>query len=103
MINLDELKADRAAGTQGPWETDSRDHDAPYQDIKMRSGRRDICNIWIDDAPVPDYNFEQRANARRIARLPDLEAAYIELASLVEFVADSNLAAHLAACENRSK
>lgn len=82
-MKIEDIKRDREAGTPGPWETDSRDHDAPYQDIKMRSGRRNICNIWIDDAPVPDYNFEQLANARRIARAPELEAAFLEAVELL--------------------
>lgn len=50
-----------------PWATDEHEHDAPYQEIEIRGadGRR-ICRIWMDDAPLPDYNSEQRANARHI-------------------------------------
>ena len=58
--------------TPGPWTTDEADHDEPYQDIRIQAGKRGICRVWIDDAPVHDYNAEQRANARLIAAAPDL-------------------------------
>jgi hypothetical protein len=52
--------------TPGPWTTDEADHDAPYQNIKIQASNRTICTVWIDDAPVRDFNTEQQANARRI-------------------------------------
>lgn len=60
--------------TEGPWETDEIDHDDFYQDILVRSSNthRTICRIWIDDAPVEDYNRTQWANAGLIASAPDL-------------------------------
>lgn len=62
-----------AKHTPGPWSTDEADHDAPYQDITICGGRhRRICSVWIDDAPVHDYNAEQKANARLIAAAPEL-------------------------------
>lgn len=61
--------------TSGPWTTDEAEHDCPYQDISIRAGRRTICRVWIDDAPVPDYNAEQDANAKLIAAAPDLLTA----------------------------
>jgi hypothetical protein len=61
--------------TPGPWSTDEKEHDEPYQDIRIRSCFRGICRVWIDDAPCHDYNAEQRANARLIAAAPELLAA----------------------------
>jgi hypothetical protein len=58
--------------TPGPWQTDQAEHDAPYQDIRIHAGKGSICRVWIDDAPVHDYNAEQRANARLIAAAPEL-------------------------------
>lgn len=55
-----------AKHTPGPWTTDEADHDAPYQNIKIQSSNRTICTVWIDDAPVRDFNAEQQANSRRI-------------------------------------
>ena len=55
--------------TKGPWETDCSDHEQPYLDIKIRAAKkfaRTICTVYIDDAPVRDYNDEQYANAARI-------------------------------------
>ena len=62
--------------TKGPWTTDVHDHDEPYQNIQIQAGcGRKICLIDIDDAPVHDYNAEQKSNARLIAAAPDLLAA----------------------------
>jgi hypothetical protein len=58
--------------TPGPWETDCKDHDCIYQDILVRAASRSICKLWIDDAPVHDYNAEQHANAQLIAAAPEL-------------------------------
>ena len=58
--------------TPGPWQTDQAEHDAPYQDIRIHAGKGSICSVWIDDAPLHDYNAEQRANARLIAAAPEL-------------------------------
>lgn len=58
--------------TPGPWATDLPEHEQPYQDIRIQAGARGICRLWIDDAPLHDYNAEQFANARLIAAAPDL-------------------------------
>ena len=59
--------------TPGPWDTDERDHDEPLQNIKIKAGRHHtVCTVWIDDAPVRDFNAQQWANARLIAAAPDL-------------------------------
>lgn len=58
--------------TPGPWTTDEREHNDPYQHVRIVGGGRAIAELWIDDAPVPEYNAEQYANARLIATAPDL-------------------------------
>lgn len=61
--------------TPGPWHTDDEDHGEPYQDIKIKAGEhRTICTVWIDNAPVRDFNAEQRANAQLIKTAPKLLA-----------------------------
>ncbi|MFW9595020.1 MAG: hypothetical protein ACMV1D_05935, partial [Macromonas sp.] len=71
-----------AKHTKGPWATDEADHDAPHQNIKVKAGKHHtVCTVWIDDAPVRDFNAEQQANAHLIAAAPDLMAvvvAYID-------------------------
>lgn len=53
--------------TPEPWFDDRATHDQPYQNIKILGDEnRGICWLWIDDAPVDDWNAEQRANAKRI-------------------------------------
>lgn len=74
MIDYDALRADRAAGTPGPW--------------RLSTLRGHACTMVADDgghvaAALDDYdcNFPvtTEANARRIARLPDLEDAVLAL------------------------
>lgn len=67
--------------TPGPWATDEADHDMPCENIKIKAGKyRTICTVWIDDAPVHDFNAEQRLNARLIAAAPDLLEALKKIA-----------------------
>lgn len=69
--------------TPGPWTTDKADHDAPYQDIKIKAGKHHtVCTVWIDDAPVHDFNSLQEANARLIAAAPDLLEALRKVVAL---------------------
>ena len=74
--------------TPGPWATDLPEHEMPYQDIRIKAGRRDIYLLWIDDAPVEDYNTEQLANARLIAAAPELLEAVRTLAGMAESFSD---------------
>ena len=73
MIDIDELKRDRAAGTQGPWVHNVMCEDVgdPYLDYVSGNGR-----VVAGETTETD--------ARRIARVPDLEAAYIALAARVK-------------------
>lgn len=58
----------------GPWVSNEKDHDEPYQDIKIKEGVETVCTIWIDDDPVHDYNAKQHMRARLIAAAPDMLA-----------------------------
>lgn len=66
-----------AKHTPGPWTTDEADHDAPYQNIKIQASNRTICTVWIDDAPVRDFNSAQQANARLVVAAPELLEALL--------------------------
>lgn len=75
-INLDELIADREAGTDGPWY---------YDNVQGRIFQRpDPLVRYI----IREMESSIETNARRIARLPDLEAAYIEAMGLLDQVAE---------------
>jgi len=50
--------------TKEPWSLTPQSE--PYEDLKIVSGHRAICKLWLDDAPVHDYNEAQEANALRI-------------------------------------
>lgn len=90
-MKFDELEKAAKAATPGPWVTDEADHDSPYQNIKIGELRQGtICTVCIDDAPVHDYNAEQRANAAYIAAANP--AAILELlAELHRLAAESEM------------
>lgn len=69
MIDMEHLKADRAAGTEGPWLCD--DYGVDFDGARFG----EVAYVLSKDADAFDATS---ANARRIARLPDLEAAFIE-------------------------
>ncbi len=54
----------RDGATPPPWDTEVDDE--PYEDISITANYRRICKLFIDDAPEPEYNTEQRRNARFI-------------------------------------
>ncbi len=91
-----QMVADREAGTPGPWKADTEYYSDSAIVMDANGFRHvDICNCailnawdetgakhWAEagchyDIPKP----MQDANARRIARLPNLEAAYLTLAA----------------------
>jgi hypothetical protein len=79
------LQADMAAGTPGPWVAETLRtscgvcHKIGPWPHKWRYGETMHACIY-DDYPSPSEGTDTMlANARRIARLPDLEAAYIAL------------------------
>lgn len=65
------IERDRANGAPGPWDVDPHGYNDCFGDVWLRDEKRVAENI---DAP----------DAARIARLPDLEAAYLELWARVQ-------------------
>lgn len=64
----------------GPWVTDEAEHDCPLQDIVIYDAENSsICKVFIDDAPVPDYNARQYANARLLRAAPEMADLLREL------------------------
>lgn len=74
------IERDRDSGTPGPWRLGS------WQDNVFGTGPKDewlsICRIKRDDAAIE--NSVDGVDARRIARLPDIETAYLELWARVQ-------------------
>ena len=100
-INLDELIADREAGTPGVWQADSFmcDDDRILRVAMPNTvSGMETATITFCEANWRDYGsgerrisfIEAQSNARRIARLPDLEAAYLEAVELLEQVAEGH-------------
>jgi len=86
MVDIDAIKADREAGTPGPWSVfvdDSGDKwtgwplsvncDSIDDKTVVRTG-----GFWPYEWDAKTSQHEAVANARRIARVPDLENAVIE-------------------------
>ena len=83
MIDIEQLRADMAAGTPGPWPMETVRtscgvcHKIGPWPHKWRHGA-DMSACIYDDYPSPPEGTDTMlANARRIARVPDLEAAYL--------------------------
>lgn len=95
MTLLDQIKADREAGTPGPWAYEAHGDTIQYgvgvchaiSDIEMAfplSGQVD-SDVMVTDPVCVEVNCQ--TNARRIARVPDMETAILaagELADAVE-------------------
>lgn len=95
MIDLEQLKADREAGTDGPWlyRPDKFDD----WGIVKNSKHYVICQARDPEiCSAKELNEHRRAKtdpwgsyARRIARLPELEAAYIEVATKLDMAVEA--------------
>ena len=48
------------------WRVSSADETDPYAPILIAHGRRTVASVWLDDAPVADFNAKQHAYAARI-------------------------------------
>ena len=81
MIDLNQLKSDREAGTDGPWSSDNpMDHEIwIVEDGKQAYDWRVIAGLPWPENRSDITRKQQSHNARRIARRPELEAAYIEV------------------------
>lgn len=72
IIDVKQMRADMAAGTPGPWR-----HDGPHWNAIIWSDADNRIAFMAHSNGLDDDRDE--ANASRIARLPDLEAAYLAL------------------------
>jgi len=86
MIDLDEMKRDMEAGTKGPWSFMR----STQKDVKLTGGSVHMVGFG-DSTPYAfvsgldvDAPNEGTSNARRIARVPDMEAAIIAQAATIE-------------------
>lgn len=98
-INLAELLADREAGTDGPWYVNepNKEEERYVGEMIIGAGIRTVREPTLHDNRFREVRYSEHvvdgcgccgspwgndehaeADARRIARLPDLEAAYIE-------------------------
>lgn len=104
-INLKQLLADREAGMDGPWTIESYECRADPNDVKFAKseGRKlevgDVLwSVPISTGPVvADHNHWagthlalNEEDTRRIARLPDLEAAFLEAVGHIEAALDDD-------------
>lgn len=88
MINTEELRADIEAGTPGDWIA------APYSSvvgapIASSQNGRSIGQVTYFNlgGKFSGQDRESDANARRIARLPQLEREYLAMREALEFYA----------------
>lgn len=97
-INMDELRADREAGTDGKWRAVPHGGSSTVtsESKPQRNDTRIPAYAYRDEHCIAypfieedlrcrwDFVCFSHADARRIARLPDLEAAYLEAVGLLE-------------------
>ena len=88
MNLIEAIKADREAGTPGPWSMETKRtscgvcHQVGPWPHKWRAGDSMSACIY-DDYPSPAEGTDAMlSNARRIARVPDMEAALLAAAEL---------------------
>lgn len=84
MNMIEQIKADREAGTAGPWCTDTEDQGGAGSDayVSVGDGSQYVARI-ICYSPLTLHDRPYKENARRIARVPDMEAALIAADELV--------------------
>ena len=76
MTLIDKIKADREAGTAGDWHV-GKDHDAGINRGFFVAGCGRILLNIVGDKSSND------TDARRIARVPDMEAALLAVAAII--------------------
>ena len=89
-MNIEQLRADMEAGTQGDWVAPAK-----YQSEIENTQGLTIASCWHEHAVDKEITLvgvlpcpldESRANARRIARVPQLERIKLAADALAEFV-----------------
>lgn len=78
MIDLEQLKADVAAGTPGDWELRENSTEPGYYYISGRGAM--VVTLTEDNSGNSMFDMSD-PDARRIARVPELEAAVIAQAA----------------------
>ena len=78
MSMIDDIKRDREAGTPGPWRIIDRDSMGERCTHYYQEVWNDETDILVTTEVTRAHNDGGTANMRRIARVPDVEAALIE-------------------------
>lgn len=74
MSILDQIKADREAGTPGEWHLDTTEGWSGREwQIRSDTCGRDMGEGFMGNAPYYPWQSDKIADARRIARVPQLE------------------------------
>lgn len=89
----EEIEKDRSEGTSGPWRV------GPVDDTVVIAPDGSEVAAIDGDYNEPDLWPVMEANARRIARLPELEQAYLDLTAEVQRLTDALNALTAAAFE----
>lgn len=78
-MRLEELKKCLEGMAEGPWKYE---YSAPYEAcFKTPKGHLDGIDVWLDDAPVHDFNSQVDKNAKGIAMLRNHADLFIKLLS----------------------
>lgn len=103
MIDLDELRADIENGTKGPWVNHvghsdwglECEHVIAREGVDQYAWDESVCQVpsvtpYCIGASKKDKDraSSQFANAKRIARLPELELAYFEAVEALRVIAE---------------
>lgn len=89
MTLIEQIKRDREAGTPGPWGRRPHWADDDGREVFPRADEKPPFGEWTAIATVTahddtDYGEKAEANARRIARVPQLEAALLAAEELAK-------------------
>lgn len=80
MIDIEQMKRDREAGSPGPWRLGS------WGDNVFGTGANDewisVCRVKRDDAQIEES--QDAVDARRISRVPDMEDTILEQQAEIE-------------------
>lgn len=84
--DLDQLKADREAGTDGPWVAIPTDPSQGWNGWTIAAQKPPTMGLYYDFADVqgPQDDPERRANARRMGHVPDMEDMILDMADETE-------------------
>lgn len=80
MSLIDHIKRDREAGTPGPWVSAKDDPNDGPEDVIMAG------EYYVSSAHYITDHSKTESNARRIARVPDMEAALLAAENLANAV-----------------